>query len=52
MMSIADVYGIDVNKEDTSYEVMHSPSSGLIFFISSTNSLELFTWWMVSLVRV
>ena len=26
---------------------MHSHSFSLVFFMSSTNSLELFTWWMV-----
>ena len=46
-MSIADATEIDVNKEDTSQEVMHSPSPSLVFFISFANSLVLFTWWMV-----
>ena len=33
MISTADVTGIDVSKRDTSKEVMHSPSSSLMFFI-------------------
>ena len=51
-ISNADVTGIDVNKGDALQEVMHSPSSSLVFFMSSTNSLELFRWWMVLPVRV
>ena len=45
--SIADCTGMDVNRADTSYEMMHSPFSSLILLISSANSLELLTWWMV-----
>ena len=30
---------------------MHSPSSSMVFFMSSANSLELLTWWMVLPVR-
>ena len=43
VMSNADGTGIEVNNAVTSYDVMHSPSSNLIFFISSANCLELLT---------
>ena len=44
MISYADDTGTDVNKVVTSYDVMHSPSSNLVFLISSANSFVLFTW--------
>ena len=41
---MADCTGMGVNRAETSYEVMHSPFSSLIFLMSSANSLELLTW--------
>ena len=49
--SIVDFTGMDVKRAATSYEMMHSPSSSLIFLMSSANSLELFIWWMVFPIR-
>ena len=42
----ADATGIDVKSAVTSHEVIHSPSSILVFLISSVNTLLLLTWWM------
>ena len=42
--SNADATGIDVNSDVTSNEVIHSPSSNLVFLISFANSLLWFTW--------
>ena len=36
-----------MNKAVTSQDVIHSPSSSLVFLTSSTNSFVLLTWWMV-----
>ena len=41
IISIADATGTSVNSAVRSYEVMHSPSSSLVLFIPSTNSLVL-----------
>ena len=49
--SNADFTGMEVKRAATSYEMMHSPSSSMVFLMSSANSLELFTWWMVFPVR-
>ena len=43
-LSKADGIGMEVNNAGTSYEVMHSPSSNFISFISSANCLELLRW--------
>ena len=42
--SIAAAIGIKVKSDVTSNEVIHSPSSNLVFLISSANSLLLLTW--------
>ena len=42
--SNADATGMDVKSNVTSNEVMHYPSSNLMFLISSADSLLLFTW--------
>ena len=44
---MADLTGMDVNRAETSSEMMHSPLSSLFFLMSSVNSLELLTWWIV-----
>ena len=44
IMSTAHSTGTDVNKAVTSCEVIHYPSSSVMFLICSTNSLVLLTW--------
>ena len=44
--SNADATGIDVKSAVTSNDVIHSPSSNLMFLISSAKSFLLFTWKM------
>ena len=42
--SIAAATGMEVKSDVTSNNVMHSPSSNLVFLIFSANSLLLLTW--------
>ena len=47
MIWMADVTGMDMNRAGTLKEMMHSSFSSVVLFMSSANSLELLTWWMV-----